>query len=106
MQQQQTAFENIVGKAEIAHNEQFLLFPQCFQLNQIMVYPFVRIFDILSFFAAEFEDPKIEISGKGLKKILTEKGENVALNSIFSITHNVFKQLLSRGSLKILVYVV
>ena len=28
--QQQTAFKNIVGKKEIAHNEQFLLFPQCF----------------------------------------------------------------------------
>ena len=24
------AFENTVGKAEIARNEQFLLFPQCF----------------------------------------------------------------------------
>ena len=24
------AFENTVGKGEIAHNEQFLLFPQCF----------------------------------------------------------------------------
>ena len=23
--------ENIVGKEEIAHNEHFLLFPQCFQ---------------------------------------------------------------------------
>ena len=23
-------FENAVGKGEIAHNEQFLLFPQCF----------------------------------------------------------------------------
>ena len=23
--------ENTVGKGEIAHNEQFLLFPQCFQ---------------------------------------------------------------------------
>ena len=32
--QQQTAFENIVGKGEIARNEQFLLFPQCFLLNQ------------------------------------------------------------------------
>ena len=28
--QQQTAFENIVGEEEIAHSEQFLLFPQCF----------------------------------------------------------------------------
>ena len=30
MHQQQTAFENIAGKGEIARNEQFLLFPQCF----------------------------------------------------------------------------
>ena len=27
---QYKSFENIVGKGEIAHNEQFLLFPQCF----------------------------------------------------------------------------
>ena len=25
-----STFENTVGKGEIAHNEQFLLFPQCF----------------------------------------------------------------------------
>ena len=62
MHQQQTAFENIVGKGEIAHNEQFLLFPQCFLLNQIIVSPFVHIFDIIfSLFAAEFEEPKIDI---------------------------------------------
>ena len=42
--------ENIVGKGEIARNEKFLLFPQCFQLNQIIVSPFVHIFDILSFY--------------------------------------------------------
>ena len=29
---QQTTFENIVAKGEIAHDEQFLLWPQCFQL--------------------------------------------------------------------------
>ena len=46
--QQQTAFENIVGKGEIGHNKQFLLFPQCFLLNQIIVSPFVHIFDIIS----------------------------------------------------------
>ena len=28
--------------------------------------PFVNIFDIISLFAAELEDPKIDISGKGL----------------------------------------
>ena len=28
----QTHFENIVAKGEIAHDEQFLLWPQCFQI--------------------------------------------------------------------------
>ena len=63
--QQQTAFENIMEKEEIALNEQFLLFPQCFLLNLIVVSPFVHIFDIISSFAAELEEPKIDISGKG-----------------------------------------
>ena len=64
--QQQTAFENIVEKEEIACNDQFLLFPQCFLLNQITVPPFVHIFDFISLFAAELKKPKIGISGKGL----------------------------------------
>ena len=61
--QQQTASENIVEKGEIARNEQFLHVPQCFLLSQIIVSPFVRIFEIIS---AELEEPKIGISGKGL----------------------------------------
>ena len=56
-----------MGKGELAHNEQFLLFPQCFLLNQIIVSPLVHIFDIISLFAAELEDPRIGISGKGLR---------------------------------------
>ena len=43
MHQQQTAFENIVRKGEIAHNEQFLLSPHCFLLSQIIESPFVHI---------------------------------------------------------------
>ena len=62
MHQQQTAFENIVGKEEIAHNEQFLLFPQCFLVNQITVSPLVHIFDMISLFAAELKETKIGIS--------------------------------------------
>ena len=58
-----------MGKEEIARNEQFLLFPQCFLLNQKIVSPFVNIFDILSLFAAKFEEPKIGLSGKGLSKV-------------------------------------
>ena len=66
MLQQHTAFETIVGKGEIAHNEQFLIFLQCFQLNQITVSSFVQIFDIISLFAFGVEKPKIGLSGKGL----------------------------------------
>ena len=40
----QTAFENIVGKGGIARNEQFLLFPQRFLFDHILVYPFIHIF--------------------------------------------------------------
>ena len=56
--QQQTVFENIVGNLEIARNIPFLLFPQYFLLNQISVSLFVHIFDIMSLFAAESEEPK------------------------------------------------
>ena len=70
MHQQQTAFQNIVGKGEIARHEQFLLFQQCFLLNQITVCPFVRIFDIISLFAAEFEEHKTGISRKGLRTFM------------------------------------
>ena len=68
MNQQQTAFENIVEKGGIALNKLFFLFPQCFQLNQITVSPFVHISDIISLFAIELEEPKIGLSGKGLKQ--------------------------------------
>ena len=64
--QQQTAFENIVGKEEIARYEQFLLFPQCFLLNQKSVSLFVNIFDIISLFAAELKETKFGMWGKGL----------------------------------------
>ena len=63
MHQQQTTFENILGKGEIARNKQLHLFPQCFQINQIIVSPFVHIFDIISLFASESEEPKIGIPG-------------------------------------------
>ena len=61
MHQQPTAFENIVGKEEIARNEQFLLFPQCFLSNQIIVPPFVHIFDIISLCIVELEESKFGI---------------------------------------------
>ena len=54
-------FENIVRKGENVGNEQFLLFPPCFQLNQITVSPFVHIFYITSLFAIGLEEPRISI---------------------------------------------
>ena len=51
-----------------SNNEQFLLFPQSFLLNHMIVSSFVHIFDIISLFAAELEEPKIGISRKGLKR--------------------------------------
>ena len=55
-----------MGKGEIARNMQFLLFPQCFLLNQIIVSPLIQIFAIISLFAAALEELKIGISGEGL----------------------------------------
>ena len=57
-----------MGKEEIARNEQFLLFPQCFLLNQKITSPFVNtcIYDIISLFADKLEKPKIGMQGKGL----------------------------------------
>ena len=56
-----------MGREEIARNQQFLLFPQCFLLNQKIVFPFVNICDIISLFADELDDPKIGLSGKGVE---------------------------------------
>ena len=65
MHQQQTPFENIVRKGEIARNDQFLLLPQFFQLNQVTVSSFVHTFDIISLFAIKLEVPKLAYLVKG-----------------------------------------
>ena len=80
MHQQQTAFENILEKEEIAPNEQFFLCPQCFLFHQVIVSLFVHIFDIISLSAAELEEPKIGISGKGLNKFYFKQLRNYSSN--------------------------
>ena len=62
-----------MGKEEIAHNEQFLLFPQCFLTNQKIVSQFIKFFCIISLFTVELEEPIIGISGKGLRMFLEKK---------------------------------
>ena len=79
-----------MGKEEIAYNEQFLLFPQCFRLNQVIVSPFVHIYDVKSLFATELEEPKIGISG-----ILPF----INANSIMRVIFNLFYARSENGSL-------
>ena len=61
MHQQQTAFENFVGKEEIARNEQFHLFPQCFLLIQKIVPHLAIYLTSYFYFVARLEEPKIGI---------------------------------------------
>ena len=67
MHHQQTAFENILGKEEIAISS----FPIMFSTQKI-VSPLVNIYDITSLFAAKLEEPKIGISFKGLSPLLSQ----------------------------------
>ena len=57
-------------KGEIARNEQFLLYPQCFLLKHKIESSFVHIFTVISLFAAEMEEPEIGKSSKGLKVMI------------------------------------
>ena len=43
---QRTNIENIVAKGEIAHDEQFHLWPQCFQLYLTIKLSFMEIFQV------------------------------------------------------------
>ena len=43
---QQTTFKNIEGNGDIAHHEQFLHLPQCFQLCLIIILAFIEIFHV------------------------------------------------------------
>ena len=79
--QQQTAFESIVGKGEMAHNEPFLLIPQCFLLNQITVSLNFSFF-LTSYlnFSAELEDCNslpcnLDFDGKKKKELLKHYGK-------------------------------
>ena len=73
---QRQKFLKTLGKGEIATIQGISPFPQYFQLNQIIVSPFVHSFDIISLAAFELEEPKIGISGKGFKK--NDQSKNMA----------------------------
>ena len=44
---QQMTSENIAAKGEIAHDDQFLLWPQCFQLYLTIKLFFMEIFQVI-----------------------------------------------------------
>ena len=66
MHQQQTAFENIVGKEEVADKEQFLHFPQCLLLNQKISSPFLNVFlTSYLYLLLTWKSPKLSFEVKG-----------------------------------------
>ena len=66
MHLQQTAFESIVVKGEIANYEQFLNLPQCFQLHLSNVISFTDIFYIFGYmFLNMFTAADLLYVGKG-----------------------------------------
>ena len=90
MHQQPKFLKILWEKEKLLLYKQFLHFPQCFLLNQIIVSPFVHIFDIISLVAFELEEPKIGISGKGLKKYDQSKKHDFYGRLIFLLWFNPF----------------
>ena len=65
---QQKTFENIVTNDEMAHNEQFHLLPQCFQLYSIMIFPHIEIFhSVVYMFSKSSASSLLIVCGKGLR---------------------------------------
>ena len=91
--QQKTAFENIVIKREIAHN----VLSQCFLLDQISVFPFVHIFDIMRLFAVELEEFKIGIFGKrvNVRDRVLAIPKNILIFSLKEFMENETKKVLN-----------
>ena len=58
--------ENIVGKGEIALNEQFLLFPQCFLPYVALIFSFEMHFKMSSAICFNLDQSKILSSGNEL----------------------------------------
>ena len=65
MHQQQTAFENVVGKEEQAISS----FPTMFFTQSENCIPICPYFRHYILFAAELEEPKLGTPGKGLTKM-------------------------------------
>ena len=73
MHQQQNFFKNIMGKGETATSQAISPFPTMFSTQSDISIPIRPYFDIISLVAFELEEPKVSISGKGLKKMIGQK---------------------------------
>ena len=62
---QQTNFENIEAKEEIAYDDQFLLWPQCFQLYSVIVLSFMKMFNVFDYMFSESPAADLLYEGKG-----------------------------------------
>ena len=65
---QQTTFDNNMANGEIAHNEQFLHLPQCFQLYLITISFFVEIFPYFCLAIFKVFCCRFPVLGKGSKR--------------------------------------
>ena len=60
-----TTFKNIVAKGEIAHDEQFPLWPQCFQLYLTIKLSFMEIFQVFVTMFSKSSASDLLYMGKG-----------------------------------------
>ena len=52
-----------MAKGKIAHDEQFLLWPQCFQLFSIVVLSFIDVFQMLNLMFSKFYANLLYVGG-------------------------------------------
>ena len=71
---QQTTFEKIVTKVDIAQNEQFILLLQCFQLFSVIIPTFIELFRDIS----SFQSQLLQICCM-FERVNTEKTDNIPI---------------------------
>ena len=79
---QYKSFENTVGKGEIAHNVQFLLFPQCFSSPEHEASYCDSLLCVVNFLAC------VRCRGHIFRTIIMKHGQNVCLDGILDEFEN------------------
>ena len=71
------AFGNIVGKGEIAQNEQFHLFQQCLSMQSVSYNPLTATFQLSSVASLKLGQSQNDVLGKGLKSCFLRLSETL-----------------------------